>query len=75
MYPECNFIENFEKSQLNLLTMLKEKIKDPSSKKQLDEMLKTSHPTESKYFNISKDIYTSILFNYLMILIICSSFL
>jgi len=48
MYPQSNFIENFEKSQSNVLTVLKEKIKDPSSKKQLDEMLKTSHLTESK---------------------------
>jgi len=48
MYPECNFSENFEKSQSNLLTVLKEKIIDPSSKKQLDEMLKTSYLTESK---------------------------
>jgi len=46
MYPECSFIENFEKCQSNLLTVLKEKIKDPSSKKQLDEMLKTSYLTE-----------------------------
>jgi len=48
MYPNCNFIENFEKSQANVLTVLKEKMKDPSSKKQLDEMLKTAHLTESK---------------------------
>ncbi|XP_060861823.1 uncharacterized protein LOC132938834 [Metopolophium dirhodum] len=31
-----------------LANVLKEKIKDPSSKKQLDEMLKTAHLTESK---------------------------
>lgn len=49
MYLGCNFIENFEKSQSNLLTVLKEKIQDHSSKKQLDEMLKTLHLTESKY--------------------------
>lgn len=48
MYPNCNFIENFEKTQSNLVTMLKEKIKDPGSKKQLEEMLKTPHLTESK---------------------------
>ncbi|XP_022177644.1 uncharacterized protein LOC111038726 isoform X1 [Myzus persicae] len=47
MYPESSFIENFEKSQSNLLTVLKEKIKDTSSKKQLDEMLKTSYLTEN----------------------------
>lgn len=48
MYPYCNFIGNFEKSQSNLLAVLKEKIKDPTSKKQLAEMLQTSHLTESK---------------------------
>lgn len=40
MYQNCNFIENFEKTQSTLMTLLKEKIKDPGSKKQLEEMSK-----------------------------------
>lgn len=48
MYPNYNFIENFEKTQSTLMIMLKEKIKDPGSKKLLEEMSKTPHLTESK---------------------------
>jgi len=48
MYPNCNFIGKFEETQSTLVTMLKEKIKDPGSKKLLEEMSKTPHLTESK---------------------------